>query len=385
MKRALILSLGVVLALAMGLAVAACGGEEETITTGASTTAAPETTTTEGKTSTTERETTTTTVSAQEPITIKYATTFIETEAGGKIIQHFIDYVEEKTGGAVTFNPYFGGTLGTNMEELGLVGSGSVDIISLDYPLFADQLPFLNFPMWAPPDAQTAMDYFNHLTFENPDTSILIQGEAAKNNIIYLGFTAGGGNVFLAKEPFATLADLGGREFGASAFAPAFEALGLTVVQSFPLDTYENLSQGVIEATWMSFVPTINLKWYESAKYYKFDGTCAASNVFSVNLDTWAKLIPETQQIFKDAAKETEAFSLGLDSADTEASITMLTEAGVEVGWLSDEDIAKWWNLLFTASADDCMTRAETLGIVGEMTTVLGVAAGFTGVTWPAQ
>ena len=31
------------------------------------------------------------------------------------------------------------------------------------------------------------------------------------------------------------------------------------------------------------------------------------------------------------------------------------------------------------------MTRAETLGIVGEMTTVLGVAAGFTGVTWPAQ
>jgi TRAP-type C4-dicarboxylate transport system substrate-binding protein len=384
MKRALILSLGVVLALAMGLAVAACGGDEETTTTGASTTAAPETTTTEGETPTTEGETTTT-VSAQEPITIKYATTFVETEAGGKIVQHFADYVEEKTGGAVTFDVYFGGTLGTNMEELGLVSSGSVDMISLGHPPFADQLPLLNFPMWAPPDAQTAMDYFNHLTFENPDTSVLIQEEAAKNNIIYLGFTAGGGNVFIAKEPFETLADLVGRKFGAGGSIPAFEALGLTVVQSFPPDTYENLSRGVIEATQMGFVPTVNLKWYEIAKYYKFDGTYAAGNAFSVNLDTWAKLTPETQQIFKDAAKETETFSLGLDAADTEASITMLTEAGVEVGRLSDEDIARWWNLLFTVSADDCMTRAETLGIVDEMTTVLEAAAEFTGVTWPAQ
>jgi len=324
-------------------------------------------------------------VAAQEPIVLKYATTFVETESGGKIIQHFCDAVEEATAGAVTFDVYFGGTLGNNMEELGLVSSGSVDMISLGHPPFADQLPLLNFPMWAPPDAQGAIDYFNHLVFENPETSVLIQEEAARNNVIYLGFTAGGGNVFIAKEPFETLADLVGRKFGAGGSIPAFEALGYTVVQTFPPDTYENLSRGVIEATQMGFVPTVNLKWYEICKYYKFDGTYAAGNAFTVNLDTWAKLTPETQQIMKDVAKETEVFSLQLDATDTEAAIKMLTEAGVEVGRLTDEDIAKWWDLLFTVSADDCMTRAEKLGIVDDMTAVLKAAAAFTNVTWPAQ
>ena len=48
----------------------------------------------------------------------------------------------------------------------------------------------------------------------------------------------------------------------------------------FPPDTYENLSRGVIDATQMGFVPTVNLKWYEAAKYYMFDGTYAAGNAF---------------------------------------------------------------------------------------------------------
>ena len=385
MKRALILGLVLVLALAMGLALAACGEEAEETTT---TTAAPATTTTAAPaTTTTAAPATTTTAAApaQEPITIKYATTFVETEAGGKIIQHFCDYVEDATAGAVTFDIYFGGTLGNNMEELGLVSSGSVDMISLGHPPYADQLPLLNFPMWAPPDAETAIAYFNHLTFDNPETAPLIQAEAAANNVIYLGFTAGGGNVFIAKEPFTKLSDLVGKKFGAGGSIPAFEALGYTVVQSFPPDTYENLSRGVIEATQMGFVPTVNLKWYEICKYYMFDGTYAAGNAFTVNLDTWARLNADTQAIMYEAAAETEQFSLDMDASDTEAAIKTLTEAGVTVGTLSAEDIAQWWDLLFNVSASDCMTRAEKLGITDNMVKVLTAAAEFTNVEWAPQ
>ncbi|MBN1629998.1 MAG: TRAP transporter substrate-binding protein DctP [Thermoleophilia bacterium] len=391
MKRFLTVGLVMVVALALCLGVAACGEEEAVETT--ATTAAPATTATTAVPETTSTtavapETTTTEAAepTQEPITIKYATTFIETEAGGKIVQHFCDYVEDATAGAVEFDIFFGGTLGTNMEELGLVSSGSVDMVSLGHPPFADQIPLLNFPMWAPPDAQGAIDYFNYLVFDNPDTSKLIQAEAAANNVIYLGFTAGGGNVFIAKEPFTKLSDLVGKKFGAGGSIPAFEAMGYTVVQSFPPDTYENLSRGVIEATQMGFVPTVNLKWYEVCKYYMFDGTYAAGNAFTVNLDTWEKLTEETQAVMYEAAAETETFSLELDAADTEASIKLLTDAGVTVGTLSDEDIAMWWDLLFDVSAGDCMARAQNLGIVNEMTTVLTAAAEFTGVEWsPAQ
>jgi TRAP-type C4-dicarboxylate transport system substrate-binding protein len=190
------------------------------------------------------------------------------------------------------------------------------------------------------------------------------------------------GNVFISKTPFTTLADLVGKKFGAGGSIPAFQALGYTIVQTFPPDTYENLSRGVIDATQMGFVPTVNLKWYEIAKYYMWDGTYAAGNAFTVNLGTWDKLTPETQQIFKDAAKETETFSLDLDKADTEADLKIIEDAGVTVGTLSAEDQAMWWKNLFEASAADCMTRADKLSITDNMITVLNAAADFTNVEW---
>ncbi len=391
MRRSLTVGFVMVVALALGLGLAACGEEQAVETT--ATTAAPATTTTTAAPETTSTtapapETTTTEAArpTQEPMTIRYATTFVETDAGGKIVQYFCDSVEDATAGAVEFDIFFGGTLGTNMEELGLVSSGSADMVSLGHPPFADQIPLLNFPRWAPPDARGAIDYFNYLVFDNPDTSTLIQAEAASNNVIYLGFTAGGGNVFIAKESFAKLSDLVGREFGAGGFAPALEAMGYTVVQSLPSDTHENLSSGVIEATRMDFASTVDLEWYEICKYYMFDGIYAAGNVFAVNLDTWEKLTEETQAIMYGAAAEAETFSLELGATDTAASIKLLTDAGVTVGTLSDEDIAMWWDLLFNVSAVDCMARAQNLGIVNEMTTVLTAAAEFTGVEWsPAQ
>ncbi|MBN1631428.1 MAG: TRAP transporter substrate-binding protein DctP [Thermoleophilia bacterium] len=390
MKNALILGLVLAVALSVGMGLAACGDEERPVETTA-TTAAPTTTTTTAApaTTTTTAPATTTTVAVptQEPVRLNYATTFGETEAGGKIVQHFCDYVEDATAGAVTFSIFFDGTQGTDMEEFALVSSGSVDMISLRQPRFADQIPLLNFPTCAPPDAQGAVDYFNYLVFENPDTSTLIQEEAAINNVLYLGCTAGGGNVFVSKEPFAKLADLVGKQFGAGRSIPAFEALGYTVVQSSLPETYENLSGGVIEATHMSLVSAIDLKCHEVCKYYMFDGTYAAGNSFTVNLDTWAKLTPDTQAVMYEAAAETETFSLELDATDTEAATKLLTGAGVTVGTLSRDDAAQWWTALFGAGAADCMARAKNLGIVDHMTTVLSAAAEFTGATWtpPAE
>jgi len=249
-KKASILVLALVLASGLGLGVAACGRDEVPTTTTATapttTTTAPETTTT---TTTAPETTTTTTVPSQEPLSLKFATTFQETEAGGKIVQRFCDYVEEKTAGAVTFDVYFAGTLGAGVEELSMVRSGSVDMIVLRSDLVSDQVPLLSFPMWAPSGGRTAIGYFDHLVFDDPDTAALIQAEAAINNVMYLGCTIRGTGVFIGTEPFANLSDLVGRQFGASGPPAAFEALGYTLVENLPSDMYEALSGGVVQHT----------------------------------------------------------------------------------------------------------------------------------------
>lgn len=388
MKKATILGLVLLLVLSLGLVLGACGGDEEEATT--TTAAAATTTTAAAATTTTAAAATTTTAAAapaQEPVVLKMASTYNENETGGLIAQHFIDLIEERTEGAVTFELYPGATLGGPPEVLGLLESGAADIAPFGHPAASAALPLMYFPMWCPGDQETAIAYFNYMVFENPDTSALIQAEAEAHNIIYLGFTAGGSNYFVSKTAFASLADLKGKKCAVGGMIPAFQAIGLETVQSFPPDTYENLSRGVADCTQMGFSPTVQLKWYEVAPYYMFDGTYAAGNPWTVNLDAWAKLTPETQQIFYDVAKEMEAWSTELTLAEEAKALETIKAAGVTVGDLTAEDQKMWWDNLFKAAADDQWKVATEGGFTDDMLTVLTAAAEFTGTTWapPAQ
>lgn len=386
MKKALALTLVLVLFAGLGSGSLACS-RDEVPTTPAS--GAPTTTTTVSETTPTSTSTSTTVatttirVPPQEPISLQFATTFLETEAGGKIVQRFCDYVEEKTAGAVTFDVYFAGSLGTGSEELGMVGAGSVDMIVLRTDLVPDQVPLLSIPMRAPADDRAVIGYFDHLVYDDPDTALLIQGEAAVNNVTYLACTSRGSGVFVATEPFARLADLAGRQFGAGSTSAAFAALGYTVVESPPVDTYENLSGGVIAATYGDLAFSLQQRWYEVAKHFMFDGTCAVGDPFAVNLDTWAKLTPETQAVFRDAAKEMADLSLKLEAAERAQAVKTLEAAGVAVGTLTPEDQSLWVRALFEAQASECVKRAERLGIVDDMKVVLARAAEYIGVDWP--
>ena len=327
---------------------------------------------------------TSTTAAPQSPLNLKYATTFSATSTGGKVIQHFRDYVKEKTAGVVTFEINFGGVLGNSLEELGLVGTGEVEMVSLHHTAFVEQLPLLNFPSSAPPDAKTALAYFNYLVFDNADTAAFIQAEAAARNILILGFAARGGNVFVSKDAFTGLSGLVGKKFGASSSIGAFKALNYTVVQAAAADARKNLSAGTISATQLAFATALQQKCYEVAKNYLWDGTYSVGDAFTINLDAWYKMTPATQQIMRDAAKDASGYSLDLLDQATAAGLKTMSDAGATVGSLSAADQAAWWKALFASSATDCMTRAERLGVAKQMAAVLQAAADFTKVNWTA-
>ena len=164
---------------------------------------------------------TTTTAFPQEPMTLRFATTSAKDETPGRIIRRFVDHVEEATAGAITFDVFYDSTLGAAAEELALVRSGFVDMVCLRLSAFPYQLPLLCLPECRPGEGRTAVDCLDHITFQNRDTVPLIHAEAKANDISYVGFVAGGPNVFVGREPFVTLADLSGLRFGAAASAPA--------------------------------------------------------------------------------------------------------------------------------------------------------------------
>lgn len=100
-------------------------------------------------------------------------------------------------------------------------------------------------PGFAPGGTQAALDYFNTLMFDDPDTSALIQGEAEDLGIKYLNVIAGGANALAAKFPFTDLQSL---VAGSSSF-------------------------GNFDAAQMGLAPMVSMAWYEVAPYWALDGT----------------------------------------------------------------------------------------------------------------
>lgn len=382
-KKSFILILTLVLAAGLGSGFAACGRDEAPTTT-ASSASTTTTTVAETTTSTAVATTTTTTAAlAPEPMRLTFATAFHETTAGGRIVQRFCDYVEEKTEGAVLFDVYFAGVVGSAAEELNMVRSGAVDMVLLRSDSAPDQTPLLNFPAWTPSIGRTAVGYFEKLVYDDPDTAALIQAEAAINNVMYLGCTIHGTGVFVGTEPFAVLSDLADRPFAGSGPLTAFVALGYTVIESQPAEIHDALADGVVEAAYADLDTSMRSRWYEVARHHVFDGLQAVGNPFAINLDTWARLAPEIQAVFGKAAKEMADLSVRLDAVGRIQTTEALEAAEVMIGTLTPEDRDTWFRLLFEAEAATCMKRAERLGLVNDMKVVLSRAAEYAEVKWP--
>ncbi len=321
-----------------------------------------------------------------EPFELVFSTTFQQTETGGQIIQYFIDYLADHSNGNATVDINWGGTLYDTAGELDGVSSGGVDMVALGHMPHLDVLNYLSFPGFAPGGTQAALDYFNTLIFDDPDTSALIQGEAEENNLKYLNVVAGGANAFCTTYEFSDLDTLvsGSKSFG-NMDAAIFEYLGFQVTSVGPGDTYDALQRGLVDSTQMGLAPMVSMGWQEVADYWALDGTYTAGNMFTINLDKWNSLSADQQALVQAAADATEEYSAGLYDDAIDADIKTVEEAtGHEFVEFSDSDIEKIWEAVFEAKAEAAINTCEPNGKKDGMITILKKAAEVTNYDWTA-
>ena len=319
-----------------------------------------------------------------DPLTIEFSTIYNETETGGQIIKHFEEYLNNLTGGAITMNIFWGGTLFTDPEALDGVNSGAVNMTALGHMPHLATLNYLAFPGFAPGGTKAALDYFDTLMVKDPETSALIQQEAADNGIIYLNVLAGGANAFCTTYEFTDLDSMiaGSKSFG-NMDAAIFEALGFQVTSVGPGDCYDALQRGLIDSTQMGLAPMVSMGWDEVASYWALDGTYTAGNMFTANLEWWNGLTDAQRQAISQACDEVEEYSAGIydDSIATDCA-TIEEKTGNKMVQLSDEDIARVWAATFDAKAASAMDTAKANGKEEGMTKILEKAAEITGYTW---
>lgn len=354
------------LTLAMLLALTACSGDTTPSSAPAGDTTTPDTQSTPN---------------AENPVydtvELMFATTYNEIETSGKAITYFTDYITEKSGGAITFDIKWGGTVAGSGEELSFLQAGAFDMSVLGQSQYSAVLPLLNFPGQTDESQEKCVDYFNYIVYENEETASLIQAEIESQGVKMLGFMANGGNAFAAKTEVSTLDELKNYRLGVGMNQSAYESLGFSVQALMPWDAYDSLSKGVVDTAFMSIGPMISLKWHEVAPYFVSVNEYSAGNYFTISLDRWNSFSADTQALFQEAMEATTEYSIQLMAEEMDGAEEALTAAGGKMLSLNEEDTQALVEALWNVAITDCRTLAENGNCVDEMETVLQACADY--------
>ncbi len=268
---------------------------------------------------------------APEKMVLRYAENQPQDYPTTKAAYEFAKLVEEKTGGRIHIDVYYGAQLGDEKSVIEQLQFGAIDLtrVSLS-PLseFEKSLNILQLPylykdaaqMWRVLDGDIGEKFLNSM---------------GKNNLIGLSwFDAGARNFYNSVRPITKLEDVKGlkiRVQESQLMMGMVAALGANATPMPYGEVYSSLQTGVIdgaENNWPSYESTSH---YEVAKNFVLDEHTRVPEMQLVSKITWEKLSPADQKIFKECAFEAAKIERQLWAEKEAESEAKVRAAGCQI------------------------------------------------------
>jgi tripartite ATP-independent transporter DctP family solute receptor len=246
--------------------------------------------------------------------------------------------VDERTGGNITVQLHYGGTLGSESEVMAQVQMGTIEMVRLPVPIIANVEERFNAlfmpgvwegrdPMFAALDGEIG-EYFTAMLEEH-------------GMYILAWHDAGARSLYNSVRPIYTPEDLEGlriRMQEAPLMIRLMELMGGVPVPMGPAEVYTAIQTGLVdgaENNWPSFVTSFS--HHEVAQYFTENEHARAPEAVVISLAVWESMTPAQQDIVRQAAIEgamaqREAWARVEQEAEAEA-----VEAGVHVVRLTPE------------------------------------------------
>jgi TRAP-type C4-dicarboxylate transport system substrate-binding protein len=302
-------------------------------------------------------------------MTFTYAHMVGPTHALAKFDNRWVELVEEGSGGQITFEVFWSGSMGGPTEIPDLVGSGAVDFGSTALGYLPSQFPLASVvgqmqrTFATPEDARSAsMEIFSLAP---------VQEELKKNNIAVLNTTTANPYNLTCNKPIRTMEDFKGTRIRANGkYPPAFfDALGASPQTVAFAEMYEALEKGLIDCAWMSHDFAISSNLNEVAPY-AIDlnlGAVPATQLLA-NRQKFESLPEAVQSLMKEAAEQSsqeefvyleEVFQTTIDDVMPEKKMEYVHFEEVDKFTAMEPDMPQVW-------ADDAaeMGLAEPAGQV---------------------
>lgn len=298
-------------------------------------------------------------------------TTLILGEAGpnrgarADAMQSFADDVSARTNGDVTIDIQWGGALFKANAALTSVADGVADLGSVIGVYFPQELigyGIADLPLESA-DAWVGM----RATDDLMRSSDAIIANLAAQNLVYIGTgTTSAVNIACNNVAIRTVEDIDGLKVrGVGAYGTTFGDFGANLVSMSIYDAYQGLDSGLLDCSQGYSYAIASLKQQEVITSYTILnwGQIGALGIF-MNKDSYDALDAETQAAMNDAGIAM-ADKLGeLITADNEAAIQTMIDAGVEIIELAPAER----NKLVEQGAqyvDEWVERADGSGLEG--------------------
>jgi len=285
---------------------------------------------------------------ADKPVKLRYASFFPENQMMSEIQKVWQQEVTKRTKGLITFENYWGASMGAPMAHLELIKKGTAQVGCMHEWYTPSRFIFGNFEYvfpFGPTDPVIVGAANRKIRAEFPQFA----QDAKKENIIMIMDAPGGEYAFMSTKPLKSIADfkgekvtLVGRYFGR--WLPP----GATAVVRPVAERYDLLRTGVVNVDLLPFEHFDAFKIYEVTKYYiKAKLTAALYGPIYMNLDTFNSFSPEIQKILLDAGKDVEMIAAKeiIPKKYNELMKSYKT-AGITFVDFPDSEIKKWADLL---------------------------------------
>jgi TRAP-type C4-dicarboxylate transport system substrate-binding protein len=272
--------------------------------------------------------------------------------------------VTEKTDGAVRFEGFYGGTIGTASEHLDLVSKGIIDIAQTNRMYTIGKTPLGQYDYSIPfTSTDPAVTYWakRTVTKEFP----VFQKILAKYNCMLLDNIPVPPYKLLSNKPIQKLADFKGQKIAVIGkfFGKWMEPVGMVPVVCGMPDRYGMFQSGVLDMDLLYITEQVQQRFIEYAKYSIEAGIGNYMPVDCIiNLDTWNDFEPELKKIFYESLEAmvqkllTEWIPRDLAAAEEQAK-----KEGVAFMTLTADQKAKWAAMVPDTAAQFA-AEAEKMG-----------------------
>ncbi|GAA1742801.1 TRAP-type C4-dicarboxylate transport system, substrate-binding protein [Dietzia kunjamensis subsp. schimae] len=248
-------------------------------------------------------------IETMEPITLRYGDYTTVSSAGP--FRDFAAQVEEETGGKITFDEYWGGTLVKGADMAQGVRGGIVDMGMFTPSYYPSEFPMTDWTSQMasvvepeyPLGMMQAFAGGSEFALTNP----LIEKQFSDQDIkLLFTWTPSTNYHLVCKEPVNSLEEARGKRVrsGGAFNYGEIEALGMVPVTLPTGEIYEGLQRGVIDCSLANGKIMIALGLWEVAKHYVDIPFSSYTQYVIMNKNVWDKLPEDARQVI-DEARET--------------------------------------------------------------------------------